>query len=109
MSARSAAVLYAVDAQTGNSKWSFKAEGALWDGPAVVDGTLYFGDRSGNVYALDAATGQNNKWSAKVEGGVKMTPLVDDGVVYVGTDQNRMYAFKADNGQSVWAQPYQGA
>jgi outer membrane protein assembly factor BamB len=99
-------VLYAVDAATGQLKWSFKAEGGLWDGPAMVDGTLYFGDQAGNVYALDAATGQNKKWSVKVEGGVKMTPLVDDGVVYVGTDRDRLYAFKADTGQAVWAEPY---
>ena len=99
-------VLYAVDAATGQLKWSFKAEGGLWDGPAMIDGTLYFGDQAGNVYALDAATGQNKKWSAKVEGGVKMTPLVDNGVVYVGTDRDRMYAFKADTGQTVWAEPY---
>jgi len=99
-------VLYAVDAASGRLKWSFKADGSLWDGPALADGILYFGDQAGNVYALDAATGQNRPWSAKVEGGVKMTPLVDDGIVYVGTDQNRMYAFKADTGQAVWTQPY---
>ena len=86
--------------------WSFKADGTLWDGPAEAKGTLYFGDLSGNVYALDSETGQTKKWTAKVEGGVRMTPLVADGVVYVGTDQHRMYAFNADTGQAVWAQPY---
>jgi outer membrane protein assembly factor BamB len=99
-------VLYAVDAASGQLNWSFKAEGGLWDGPAMVDGTLYFGDQAGNVYALDAATGQNKLWSVKVDGGVKMTPLVDDGIVYVGTDRPRLYAFKADSGQSIWPEPY---
>ncbi len=99
-------VLYSVNAASGKLNWSFKAEGGLWDAPAMADGTLYFGDQAGNVYALDAATGKNTLWSAKVEGGVKMTPLIDNGIVYVGTDSNRMYAFKADTGQSVWTEPY---
>jgi outer membrane protein assembly factor BamB len=99
-------VLYAVDATTGQLKWSFKAEGGLWDGPAMLDGTLYFGDQAGNVYALDAATGQNKRWSVKVEGGVKMTPLVEDGIVYAGTDRNLLYAFRADTGQAIWSGPY---
>ena len=100
-------MLYVVDTKTGKLKWSFKADGALWDGPAMADGILYFGDRSGNVYALDAATGQNKKWTIQVEGGVKMTPLVIDGVVYVGTEQNKMYALRASDGQTIWPQPFQ--
>jgi outer membrane protein assembly factor BamB len=99
-------VLYAVDAATGQLKWSFKAEGGLWDGPAMVDGTLFFGDQAGNVYALDAATGQSTTWTVKVEGGVKMTPLVDDGIVYVGTDRNQMVALEAATGRSIWNAPY---
>jgi outer membrane protein assembly factor BamB len=89
-------------------KWSYKAEGTLWDGPAVADGTLYFGDLNGNVYALDAATGQSRKWVSKVEGGVKATPLVANGIVYVGTDQHHMYALKQDTGQPAWPGPFNG-
>ena len=40
----------------GISAGSFNAKNWIWEGPAVVSGTLYFGDVSGNVYALDAAT-----------------------------------------------------
>ncbi len=99
-------MLYAVDASNGQLKWSFKANGGLWDGPALANGTLYLGDQAGNVYALDAATGQNKRWSVTVDGGVKMTPLVSDGVVYVGTDRNKMFALKAENGQTVWPNPF---
>ncbi len=99
-------VLYAVEAATGQLKWSFKAEGGLWDGPAMLDGALYFGDQAGNVYALDAATGQSATWTVKVEGGVKMTPLVDNGIVYVGTDRNQLVALEAATGRSIWNAPY---
>ncbi len=75
----------------------------------MVDGTLYFGDQAGNVYALDAATGQNKKWSVKVEGGVKMTPLVTTASCTSAPISNRMYALRADTGQSVWAAALQGA
>ena len=102
-------ILYAVDTASGRLKWSFKAEGSLWDGPAMDNGMLYFGDQAGNVYALDAATGQNTAWTVKVDGGVKMTPLVADGIVYVGTDRPRLYAFKAETGQTIWNEPYKAA
>jgi hypothetical protein len=48
--------LYAVDAASGEKRWAFNASNWVWEGPAVVSGTLYFGDVGGNVYALDAAT-----------------------------------------------------
>ena len=99
--------LYALDLD-GNLKWKFKAEGRLWDPPALVDGTLYLGDMSGNVYALDAASGQT-KWpqSNKVDGGVRATPLVANGKIYIGTDQFKVYALDLD-GRFYWQNPFVG-
>ena len=97
--------LYAVGLN-GQQKWVFKA-GRLWDPPVEVNGTLFFGDLSGNVYALDAKTAQP-KWPqpATVVGGVRATPLVANGVVYIGTDQFKVYALDATNGRSKWQAPY---
>jgi outer membrane protein assembly factor BamB len=32
--------------------------GWVWGGPALKDGTLYFGDLNGTFYAMDAANGK---------------------------------------------------
>ena len=99
--------LYAIG-MNGELKWKFKADGRLWEPPTEVDGVLYFGDLNGNVYALDAATGQSTKWpqAAKVEGGVRATPLVADGVIYLGTDQHKIYALEAETGRPKWQAPF---
>lgn len=99
--------LYAIG-MNGELKWTFTAEGRLWDGPAEANGVLYQADLSGNVYALDPATGQATLWPqpAKLAGGVRATPLVADGVIYAGTDQNKIYALETETGRSVWQNPF---
>jgi outer membrane protein assembly factor BamB len=42
--------------------WFFNAEDAVTATPAVVDGTVYVGDWSGNFYALDLETGER-RWT----------------------------------------------
>jgi polyvinyl alcohol dehydrogenase (cytochrome) len=34
---------YAMDARTGEIKWTFPSGGAVWSGAAIVDGTVYWG------------------------------------------------------------------
>lgn len=101
--------LYAFDL-SGNLKWKFATEGRLWEPPALANGILYFGDLNGNLYTLDAATGQPAGWpqTVKVEGGVRATPLIHDGVVYVGTDRALVYAFDVANGRPIWQAPFKG-
>lgn len=99
--------LYAVDAASGQERWSFDANNWVWDGPAVVSSTLYWGDLGGNVYALDAAT-QKLVWGQPFQAGsaVRATPLYTDGVLYVGTDGGALYALDAANGTPRWQQPF---
>lgn len=99
--------LYAIDLN-GNLKWTFKAKSRLWDPPIEIDGTLYFGDLSGYVYAVNATTGEAI-WPqpGKVEGGVRATPLVANNKIFVGTDQFKMYALDMD-GRPYWQIPFSG-
>src|SRR5437773_6433061 len=54
--------VYSVDARTGCLYWSYQAAGpvrsAVSIGPANGRYLAYFGDLKGNVYAIDAATGE---------------------------------------------------
>jgi len=99
--------LYAVDAKTGEQRWAFNANNWVWEGPAVVSGTLYFGDVGGNVYALEAGT-QKLLWSkpAQVGGPVRATPLYGDGVLYVGTGLGELHALDAATGNAKWSKPF---
>ncbi|MGA7729635.1 MAG: PQQ-binding-like beta-propeller repeat protein [Chloroflexia bacterium] len=44
--------LYALDANTGATKWRFLADDAIFAPPSVADGVVYIGDYGGNFYAL---------------------------------------------------------
>ncbi len=111
----------AVDATTGDLRWSFSCEGPVRFAPTVAAGRLYFGSDDGHVYCLDAADG-TLQWKRragpsdeKVLGNgrmislwpVRTSVLVDDGLVYFAAgvfpyEGLYVYALHADNGSVVW-------
>lgn len=62
--------VYALDANSGCTHWTFKAANGVRTAPALAQiggrWLLFFGDRSAQVYALDAHTGAQ-VWLTKVE------------------------------------------
>lgn len=83
-------VIYALDAQTGCTHWTFEANGpvraaivAVRSGPRTV---LIFGDQIGWAYALDAVTGRQI-WRTRAADheATRLTgsPVEHDGVVYI--------------------------
>jgi outer membrane protein assembly factor BamB len=100
--------LYAIDAVTGQLRWSFKTgedpvihnQVGFQSSPAVVDGTVYVGCRDAHVYAVDAATGKK-KWDYPTsKSWVISTPAVRDSTVYAGTsDSGRFFALDAKTGR----------
>jgi len=49
--------LTGVDLNANSTSWSFAGDGGLASAPIVVNQTVFVGSSSGNVYALDGATG----------------------------------------------------
>jgi len=49
--------MHAIDTDTGKVLWSTKVGGPVLGGIVEQDGRIYFGDRAGNLWALDAKTG----------------------------------------------------
>lgn len=116
---------YAVDATSGKLKWKFATGGErqfeakgihgylphhqtipdFWDmflsSPAVDQGIVYFGSGDGNVYALDAITGQL-KWKFATGDVVHASPAVAAGTVYVGSFDSWFYALDARTGELKW-------
>ena len=66
-----------------------------------MDGVVYVGGTDGEVYALDAATG-DERWRIRTLGAVYWSPAVADGVVYVGSASATLYALDAATGDERW-------
>lgn len=86
-------------------KWRYKPKesdkNTVSSGPVVANNTVYLGTQGGNVYALDATTG-NQQWIFEVPNSPMTEPAVVDGTVYVGSSDNSLYAVDASSGEEVW-------
>jgi DNA-binding beta-propeller fold protein YncE len=80
--------LYALDAATGQERWTF-APGDV--APVLAAGVLYFPSNDRNFYAVDAETG-TEIWRFAMDGSPDQGPAVAAGVVYQGTDLGILYA-----------------
>ena len=94
--------LYALDASTGEKRWSFTAGAGIDSSPAVTNGIVYFGSNDDNLYALNATTGRK-LWSYTTGGSIFSSPAVVDNVVYIGSDDGNVYARKATTGAGLWS------
>ena len=70
--------LWALDAQTGKTKWGFTTGGPVRFAPAVSDGRAFVVSDDGLAYCLDAATG---KLIWKFRGGLSDRKVVGNGRV----------------------------
>lgn len=61
-------LLLALDAKTGQKKYSMKAKGYLYSSPAIAGHTAYFGDFTGNFYSLDLDSAGNSWQIFSTEG-----------------------------------------
>jgi len=117
--------LYAFDAKSGALRWKFATGGErrfeakglhgfqprhqtfadpfdVWlSSPVVADGSVYVGSSDGNVYAIDAATG-DERWSFRTGNVVHASPAYADGVVFVGSFDSYLYAIDAASGREKW-------
>lgn len=78
--------IYALDAERGCARWTFRAEGRVRSNVALENDVLVFGDLTANAYALDANTGAL-RWRTRVDWtpGARITGnvTVHKGVAYV--------------------------
>ena len=87
--------LYAVDAQSGQTKWKFQAGGGFyggfWSSAAISGGVVYISNDDGYLHALDAQSGQE-RWKFKTGDNraaglpiIGSPPAISGGVVYVAS------------------------
>lgn len=85
--------------------WTFPTEGRIVYSPVVKGGTVYFGSRDGNIYAVSSGEGQP-VWKSDVgQGGLFQSPLVIGNQVYGGTwtPYYYLYAWERTSGEQSWS------
>jgi outer membrane protein assembly factor BamB len=81
--------------------WRFDSAGELYSSPAVVDGLVFVGSKSGYLFALDAKDGME-QWRADLgDYIVRSSPAVIDGRVYVGAGYT-LFALDVATGEEIW-------
>lgn len=91
----------AMSMKTGRIVWSKPIPAGTESQPLVSDGTVYFGDQGGTVYALNENNGAV-RWTYQASGAVKGGLALDDGMVFFGDYSGHAYALEAKTGHVVW-------
>jgi eukaryotic-like serine/threonine-protein kinase len=94
--------LYALDAKTGTSKWTYTDKTFSYTNPAIVDGILYFSASS--IIAFDASTG-TKKW--EVPNIYARGITLNNGILYGAMSDNvskvqSISAYNAQTGTLKW-------
>src|SRR6516164_517825 len=99
--------LYAIDLQTGNEKWRYKA-GALKTPAAVRDGKVYIGNMDGMLHVVDAAKG-TKIWSYETPNQAEITSGVSfmGNKILFGCADESLYCL-SEKGEKLWTFRVQG-
>jgi hypothetical protein len=69
--------------------------------PIVSQGRLFVGTHQGNLWALNAETGEP-AWRFEAPGAFLHSPTMSDGLILAGNTDGRLYALDATNGKLRW-------
>jgi outer membrane protein assembly factor BamB len=96
--------LYALDTQTGATRWTFQTSDIVWSIPAYAENTVYFNSYDHRFYALDATTGKQ-RWAFTTGGKCCSSPLRYADVLVFGSHDRNVYALTARTGAVRWKYP----
>jgi outer membrane protein assembly factor BamB len=86
-----AGYLHCLDAQTGKVHWVHDTKSKTWSSPYYVDGKVYLGTDSGEVFVFAHGKQKNLLATNDMESPVRATPVAVGNVLYVMTE-NRLFA-----------------
>ena len=101
--------IYALSQRTGRQAWRYDTAGEDMPSPVYLNGTVYFGNGDGHMYALNAKTG-TPRWITAVGGFDSMSsanywhnPATGQNLILAGfSNPNYLYAFNAATGAVAW-------
>lgn len=95
--------VYAIDAATGEKKWTFAYDSTWAMATTVDEGTVYAGWSTNNkISALDLATGEK-RWDFDAGSHTYTTPLVVGDEVYFASASGKLHRFDKRTGALKWS------
>jgi outer membrane protein assembly factor BamB len=98
--------LYAIDPDTGKTRWQFDAEGNYLIGSPTVDGAgnIYIGDSDGILYALSPAG--KELWHFAAQSNIASAPVIGtDGKIYFTSFDGYLYVLGNAAGDNIFYFP----
>jgi outer membrane protein assembly factor BamB len=86
--------LHCLDARTGKKYWEFDLSDNTWSSPFYVDGRVYMGTDSGNLFVFPHGKELKKPEKIDVEQPLKVPPVAVNGVLYVNNGA-MLYAIAA--------------
>jgi outer membrane protein assembly factor BamB len=83
------------------SFWDSRISALVAGGPIAGLNKIFIGTENGDVFALDAGTGEL-VWQAKVKGEIITPPAIDSGILVVNSASGILKAFDANTGDELW-------
>ena len=81
--------------------WRFEAADVLVSSPVIAGGKVFIGSNDGNIYAIDAGTGQE-LWRFPTGAWVEGAPAVSGDRVFFGCMDRSVYALDVHDGTELW-------
>ena len=101
-------VIHALNSKTGAREWTHRIDvpdameaSAFGGGASIAAGRVYATSGTGDVVALDLASG-SQVWKSTPAGPLRGSPTIAFGQVYVMTQDNRIFALDAATGKQAW-------
>lgn len=89
------------DIHDERSFWDSRVSALVAGGPVAGMKKVFLGTENGDVFALDAETGELI-WQAKIKGEVITPPAIDSGILVVNSASGVLKGFDASTGEEIW-------
>lgn len=89
------------DINNERSFWDSRTSASVAGGPVAGLNKVFLGTENGDVFALDAETGEL-VWQAKIKGEIITAPAIDAGILVVHSASGILKAFDANTGDDLW-------
>lgn len=103
--------MVAINGQSGKVKNRYTTNGWVWAGPVLAGDKLYFGDLTGNLYALNTAD-LSQVWKVQPDASetrkIADKPLVTQDTIYFSSESGNLFALSLADGSTRWSKPAGG-